>query len=305
MKRIAVAAEGETLDSKISPVGARAPYFLIFDSKFNLEEVIKNPFRAGGGAGLGAASLLREKGVDGFIAGALGPNMLMSLREGSIKIYQVQGITVEEVLQRLQKNELEEFNSEIPSWQEEVQPKERFKNRTLSGLHRFRQAWKKWFGLFLLILFLPLTKISAVCPLCTVAAACGMGLSHYLGVDDLISGLWIGAFFFSLSFWFIDYLEKRKIKFILRDFLVFFLFYLLGFLSLKGFIGYSSNKIFGLDKLVFSIILGTFVSTIAVSFDRMLRKRNQGRVYFTYQKVILPLIFLVISTLILYFFFCG
>ena len=39
-----------------------------------------------------------------------------------------------------------------------------------------------------ILLLLPfITK--AVCPVCTVAIASGVGLCRYLGIDDLISGL--------------------------------------------------------------------------------------------------------------------
>jgi predicted Fe-Mo cluster-binding NifX family protein len=306
MKKIAIATEGENLNSKVSSVGARAPYFLIFDSDFNLEEIIKNPFRVGGGAGIGAASLLKEKGINSFIAGAFGPNMAMSLRESGVKIYQAQDLTVEEVLRKLQKKELEEFAPKIPSWPKRGTGfKGWLRGRGLGWCRRFRWGWRKWFGLFLLILFLPFTKTSAVCPVCTVAVGCGVGLSRYLGVDDLISGLWIGAFLFSSGLWLIDYLSKKGIKFAFRNFLILFFVYLLGFLSLKDFIGHYSNKIFGLDKLIFGIILGTVVLIIAIFIDKVLRRRNQEKVYFPYQKVIIPLILLIISTLILYFFFCG
>ena len=33
----------------------------------------------------------------------------------------------------------------------------------------------------------------AICPVCTVAVGAGIGLSRWLGIDDSITGLWIGA----------------------------------------------------------------------------------------------------------------
>ncbi|HRZ29924.1 MAG TPA: hypothetical protein P5052_04275 [Candidatus Paceibacterota bacterium] len=38
------------------------------------------------------------------------------------------------------------------------------------------------------LLSIPFTS-QAVCPVCTVAIASGVGLCRYLGIDDLISGL--------------------------------------------------------------------------------------------------------------------
>jgi len=35
-------------------------------------------------------------------------------------------------------------------------------------------------------------QVFAVCPVCTVAAGAGVGLSRWLGIDDIIIGLWVG-----------------------------------------------------------------------------------------------------------------
>ena len=42
-------------------------------------------------------------------------------------------------------------------------------------------------------------KALAVCPICTVAAATGIGFSRWLGIDDTITGLWIGGLTVSLK----------------------------------------------------------------------------------------------------------
>jgi hypothetical protein len=60
-----------------------------------------------------------------------------------------------------------------------------------------------------------------VCPICTVAISGGVGLCRYLGIDDLISGVWIGALLFSLFWLTIDWLNKKRIKFLFRKPLVF------------------------------------------------------------------------------------
>ena len=50
----------------------------------------------------------------------------------------------------------------------------------------------------------------AVCPVCTVAVVAGLGLSRWLGIDDSVSGLWIGAVTVSISMWTINWLHKKK-----------------------------------------------------------------------------------------------
>ncbi|MCX6758247.1 MAG: hypothetical protein NTX14_00895, partial [Candidatus Nealsonbacteria bacterium] len=46
----------------------------------------------------------------------------------------------------------------------------------------------------------------AVCPICTVAVGAGLGLSRWFGIDDSISGLWIGGLIVSFILWTIDWL---------------------------------------------------------------------------------------------------
>jgi hypothetical protein len=140
----------------------------------------------------------------------------------------------------------------------------------------------------------------AVCPVCTIFVAGGVGLSRYLGVDDLISGVWIGALLFSLFLLTIEWLNKRKIKFLFRKPLVFIFWY--GFtifpLMKVGIIGHPQNKFLGIDKLIFGIFSGTIVFLISILFDNYLRKKNQGKVYFKFQKVLIPVLFLIILSLI-------
>ena len=61
-------------------------------------------------------------------------------------------------------------------------------------------------------LFMAKTSL-AVCPVCTVAVGAGVGLSRWLGVDDLITGTWIGGLLVSMIWWTIDWLNKKNIRF--------------------------------------------------------------------------------------------
>lgn len=89
----AVAAEGNVPDSSVSDMGARAPYYLLFEGG-DLKEAIRNPFTAGGGgAAFSVAHLLAEKGVTEFVSGDIGPNMQDALAEKSITYKQVAGKT--------------------------------------------------------------------------------------------------------------------------------------------------------------------------------------------------------------------
>ncbi|OYT34637.1 MAG: hypothetical protein B6U87_01765 [Candidatus Aenigmarchaeota archaeon ex4484_52] len=142
-----------------------------------------------------------------------------------------------------------------------------------------------------------------VCPVCSIAVGAGVGLSQCLGIDDTISGIWIGALIISSALWFIFWLEKRKIKFKFYKTIIFILFYLVFVLPLywMDFIGNSCNILFGLNKLLLGIFFGSVVFYISVLFSNYLKKKNNNKVYFAYQKVIIPILFLIAASIVFYF----
>jgi len=140
----------------------------------------------------------------------------------------------------------------------------------------------------------------AFCPVCTVAVGAGVGLCRYFGIDDLISGTWIGGFLMSLTLWTIDWLNKKKIKFLFRKILVFVFWYGISIFPLYrlGIMGHPENKFLGIDKLLFGIISGSIIFLVSFFFNNFLLKKNRGKVYFPFQKVVIPILFLLILSLI-------
>lgn len=143
---------------------------------------------------------------------------------------------------------------------------------------------------------------AAVCPVCTVAVGAGVGFSRWLGIDDLISGAWLGGLIVSCIIWFLAWLDKKQIYFKLRGIVIIILFYLLFLAPLywSDIIGGPFNKFCGLDKIVFGVIVGSFTFLLAVWLNNFLKKRNQGKALFPFQKVVLPLAFLIITTAVIY-----
>jgi len=147
----------------------------------------------------------------------------------------------------------------------------------------------------------------AVCPICTVAVGAGLGLSRYLGIDDIISGIWVGGLMISLTLWTADWLQKKNWK-ILRKIsnhfhLLFFIFYLLITyppLFWAGIIGHPFNTVLGIDKLIFGSIIGAIAFILGMLADKKIRK-IKGKQLFNYQKVVFPVLSLIIFSLVLYF----
>lgn len=163
----------------------------------------------------------------------------------------------------------------------------------------FKNAMKiKILAIFSLIFF-PIF-VFAFCPVCPVAIGAGVGLCKYLGIDDLISGTWIGGLLMSLVWWTIDWLNKKRIKFLFRKPLILFFWYFLAIFPLNtaGILGHPQNKFLGIDKLIFGIISGSIFFLLSLAFNNFLIKKNQGKVYFKFQKVVIPISFLTVLSLI-------
>jgi len=99
--KIAVAAEGKTLNSEVSEKAGRAPYILIIENG-ELKEAIKNAFAVGGGgAGWSVAYMIAEKGAEKFIASKVGGNMQEALEENNITFVEKPNKKVEEIINEL------------------------------------------------------------------------------------------------------------------------------------------------------------------------------------------------------------
>jgi hypothetical protein len=151
------------------------------------------------------------------------------------------------------------------------------------------------------MLFLP-SKVLAVCPVCTVAIGAGVGLSRYFGIDDSVTGIWVGGFMMSMSFWLSNWMKGRKFKIPQKTLLSIIFVYLISIVPLfyTGIIGHALNKLWGIDKLILGISIGSLIFLLSVGTDKFLRSKNDGKVFIYYQKVIIPVSLLLISSLVFY-----
>ncbi len=157
---------------------------------------------------------------------------------------------------------------------------------------------------FFLFLFLPFVS-KATCPVCAVATVGAVGLCRWLKIDDLLSGIWIGAFLISFGLWFSSFLNKRKISFPFQSFFILFFVYFLTIYSFYYFniLGHSFNKIYNIERLLFGIFSGTLCFGLAIGFHQFLKKKNRDNSFFPFQKIVIIFSFLIIPTLIFYYFF--
>ena len=146
-----------------------------------------------------------------------------------------------------------------------------------------------------------------MCPVCTVTVIAGLSLSRLLGIDDLVTSLWIGAFILSFSFVTINWIHKKwpKWKFGMSTYwkwiviVAMYLFVLIP-LKLSHTIGIYHNTLWGIDKIILGIIIGSVVFLIGVWADKY-QRRKFSKIFFPFQKVIFPVACLLITSLVFFF----
>lgn len=158
--------------------------------------------------------------------------------------------------------------------------------------------------LFTIFILLPL-KASAICPLCTVVVGSCLWISEWLGIDDAITGLWIGGLTVSMIVWTLTWLNGKNIKFRGLAIVTSLIYYLTIIVSLyyKRILSQPLTEIGTclFDKLMIGIITGSVAFCWGVSLYEYLKEKNNGHAYFPYQKVVMPVLSLVILSIIFYF----
>jgi len=144
--------------------------------------------------------------------------------------------------------------------------------------------------------------VEAVCPVCTVAVGAGVGISRLIGIDDSITGVWIGGLIISSGLWMADFIRKKQWKIPIPDILsiLLMLLFVIPPLYWSNMIGVTNNTLLGIDKIIFGSVIGSLIFFLGVGIDKLLRLINNDKVYIYYQKVILPVLLLSIVSLILY-----
>jgi len=133
-----------------------------------------------------------------------------------------------------------------------------------------------------------------MCQICTLAVGAGLGLSRWLGVDDVVSGVWIGGFILSSSLWFYSWLSKKYPK-------LHTTFYMLLTTTSVYALSFAPLAWAGIliNKLVVGIVVGSLAFLLGIRTDKKIRK-IKGKQLFKFQKVIIPISFLAVTSLIIW-----
>jgi len=146
--------------------------------------------------------------------------------------------------------------------------------------------------------------VYATCPVCVITAGGGLWLAQKLGVDDLIASLWIGSLTTAFALAFADKfrllrLPRPRVSWTVISYLLTILF-----LELTGHLNNPNCKIWGICKIWLGVTVGTAVFWLGVLLDEFLRTKNEGRVFFPFQKVFIPVLATLLSSLGFYLLIC-
>ena len=136
--------------------------------------------------------------------------------------------------------------------------------------------------------------------LCPMSGMCDHGRwgsihRKKLGIDDLLVSIWLSGLNTAIAFWFASVMKNRLLKNGYGWSVAFFVL-TVGSLVYTKQIGHVGNTYLGVDKILVGLTVGFAISLIAILIDRLIRIKNKGKVLFYYQKVIIPLVLLIITT---------
>ena len=124
-------------------------------------------------------------------------------------------------------------------------------------------------------------------------------------VEDSIVGLWAGALLTLLGYWSIMFFDKRNWHFRGRDFLLLLLSVgMIGFIYVAE-VDYTPVviwKIFYMDTILFSSLLGMLIYIGSQKLYQRMKAGNGGHAHFPFEKVVLPIVFLLGGSLYLTYF---
>lgn len=140
----------------------------------------------------------------------------------------------------------------------------------------------------------------AVCPVCTVAVGAGLEGARLLGVDDVITGIWAGGLTLSMFFWTAGWLGRRGVKNVLLQIVLpFVLFYgLLASVYLMPGVVWMQHSLWGMDKFALGAVVGTVAFYLGARWYAKIKRENGGHAKFAFQKVVVPISFLLVATAI-------
>jgi len=105
--KICVTAGAASLDAPVDPRFGRCPFFVIVDvDSMDVNSVANTYAGESSGVGIQAAQTIARQGAKALVTGNIGPNALQTLISANIDVYQLQGVTVRDAVDKFKRGEL-------------------------------------------------------------------------------------------------------------------------------------------------------------------------------------------------------
>lgn len=140
-------------------------------------------------------------------------------------------------------------------------------------------------------------QVYAHCPICAIAVGNGVILARFWGLNDIIVGIWVGAFVVSMGLWVHKLLKKKYIP--LQE----FVFTILSFAAtaipfyFAGLIGNPMYVKWGIDMLLLGMVVGTVLTVAGFEISKLV-KAKRGKTLIPFQTIIFTVVLLAIASLI-------
>lgn len=136
------------------------------------------------------------------------------------------------------------------------------------------------------------------CAVCTVAIGATLSLSRQLGVCDNAIAVWLGAFLVLLGYWTIKWFDKKNWNFWGRNALLILLsFSMIGGLYINQLV--YRPCVWFVDGFLFWAIIGGAIYILSQRFYEWMKRKNGGHAHFPFEKVVLPIGLLLITSILI------
>lgn len=136
------------------------------------------------------------------------------------------------------------------------------------------------------------------CAVCTVAIGATLSLSRQLGVCDNAVAIWLGAFLVLLGYWAIKWFNKKHWNFWGRNVILILLsFSMIGGLYINQLVYTPCFWI--IDAFLFWAFVGGAIYILSQKLYEWMKNKNGGHAHFPFEKVVLPIGLLLITSILI------
>ncbi|NQV09015.1 hypothetical protein HQ529_04145 [Candidatus Woesearchaeota archaeon] len=153
-------------------------------------------------------------------------------------------------------------------------------------------------------------EVKAHCPLCTIGAAAAAGGAVWLGVNQVVIGIFIGAFAVSIGWWVAGLIKKQYVPF--QKWIIILLSFIttIGpllpildgvnplYISLAGEYGSLLNRVYLYNLFLIGSIIGGIIVSLTPWLSKKITELRKGKMI-SYQGIMLTLLLLVITGIII------